>query len=707
MQCKSKNPVTCLVFRLTFIICSLFNINTAMSAEKHTTSADDTILFPAIFFDKYQPNTALDMVNQLPGFKIDDGSGERGFSSSSGNVLIDGRRPTVKQDQPSDILDRIPADKVGRLEVLRGADAEQEVQGQVEVVNVVLKTDGAAATRWEAQTGKYQGIDSIPVNGKVSVSDQWQEVEYNAGLQANRIVRPDRGTESIFDEDDKPSRLTNDKQLVTGFNINSNLNGVTNLMNTQVHFNTKLGYRDANDEFRSNYANDNLLAANPYEILNEDRERIQMEFGLNFERELIPDLSGKFILLYTREDETSLDNQQRFDTEGDLSRVRGKDIENIENEFIARSEYYWTGFANHSPKFSMEYAYNTLSNHEIETRGIGENIDTIFVPGANTTIKENRGDLKIDESWSIANLELEIGLGAEVSQIKQTGDTNLSRSFFYTKPSLLLSYSPNETSQIRLNFQRRVGQLDFDDFVSDTVFADDEIIPGNPNLRPETTWIGSLSYEHRFNEIGVIKITAFHHWISDVEDLLPLTETEEAPGNIGSGRRWGVELESTLPLDAVGINNSRFDIQLYWQDSTVVDPVTGETRKLSSVGGNYFNRNSFAGDVDYQASVDFRQDLIKSRIAWGWIVAFNANRKRYKVNELEIRDDGITLDFFTEKSGWLGLKYRLDLKNMLDSPETRERIIYSRFRDLSSLAQSEFRSYTQGREIELSISGTF
>ena len=192
-----------------------------------------------------------------------------------------------------------------------------------------------------------------------------------------------------------------------------------------------------------------------------------------------------------------------------------------------------------------------------------------------------------------------------------------------------------------------------------------------------------------------------------MEDLLPLTETEEAPGNIGSGRRWGVELESTLPLDAVGINNSRFDIQLYWQDSTVVDPVTGETRKLSSVGGNYFNRNSFAGDVDYQASVDFRQDLIKSRIAWGWIVAFNANRKRYKVNELEIRDDGITLDFFTEKSGWLGLKYRLDLKNMLDSPETRERIIYSRFRDLSSLAQSEFRSYTQGREIELSISGTF
>ncbi|NNE39144.1 MAG: hypothetical protein HKN08_12630, partial [Gammaproteobacteria bacterium] len=34
---------------------------------------DEIVAYPSSFFQRYQPNTALDMVNVLPGFQVDEG----------------------------------------------------------------------------------------------------------------------------------------------------------------------------------------------------------------------------------------------------------------------------------------------------------------------------------------------------------------------------------------------------------------------------------------------------------------------------------------------------------------------------------------------------------------------------------------------------------------------------------------------------------
>jgi len=44
--------------------------------------------YPASFFDRYRPNTAREMVRQVPGFQINDGDIARGFGDAAGNVLI-------------------------------------------------------------------------------------------------------------------------------------------------------------------------------------------------------------------------------------------------------------------------------------------------------------------------------------------------------------------------------------------------------------------------------------------------------------------------------------------------------------------------------------------------------------------------------------------------------------------------------------------
>ena len=330
-----------------------------------------------------------------------------------------------------------------------------------------------------------------------------------------------------------------------------------------------------------------------------------------------------------------------------------------------------------------------------------------IIPGANTKVVELRADIVLADTWSLGDIDFNYGIGAEVSNIKQSGDAELERDFFFIKPHALILYSPEQNRQTRLRIARDVSQLDFDDFVSASVFEDDELALGNPNLKPQTTWIADLTHEMRFGDISVLKLRGYHHWISDVEDLLPLTTTEEAPGNIGSGRRWGVEMESTIPLDWLSLASARLDIKARWQDSSVTDPVTGETRVLSSQGrlSSRIPYNDI--DVKYITSVEFRQDFEAQKFAWGWDVVARDERPLFKVDELDVFDEGVIINAFIETTRWFGLKMTFGIKDILDEQKVRTRTIYNGQRELSTIRRSEITDVTRGRQFELTLTGSF
>ncbi len=270
---------------------------------------------------------------------------------------------------------------------------------------------------------------------------------------------------------------------------------------------------------------------------------------------------------------------------GDLTRFRLAESDSVKTESIIRVELDWARLPNHTVQINLEGAFNVLDNtfSLIEDNGAGPM--PVPVPGANARVEEIRWDFLLLETWSGGRFILDYGLGAEHSTLTQSGDVNQERRFFFLKPRAVLTHSPGKGKLTRLRLEREVSQLDFKDFVSATVFQDDDLALGNPDLRPETTWVAEVSHERRFGELGVVKLSAFHHWISDVEDLLPLTPMFEAPGNIGDGRRWGIVLESTVPLDSLGLTGAQLDFKARWQDSTVVDPVTLEARVLSGEPG--------------------------------------------------------------------------------------------------------------------------
>ncbi len=102
------------------------------------------------FFDRYNPQTARDIVDRIPGFTFDAGDDLRGFGGAAGNVLVDGARPTSKTGGIEDALTRIPANDVARVEIIRGGAGASEASGQAVVANII-RSGVARSIRWRAE----------------------------------------------------------------------------------------------------------------------------------------------------------------------------------------------------------------------------------------------------------------------------------------------------------------------------------------------------------------------------------------------------------------------------------------------------------------------------------------------------------------------------------------------------------------------------
>ena len=679
------------------------------------SSEEEIVNYPASFFQQYNPNHALDMVRQIPGFVINDctsclndqqGGGRRGFGAALGNILINDRRPSAKQDSPSAILTRVPAASVDYIELIRGQVRGIDLQGQTVVANIILRKDVPATVRWEAFVRQTFGHGLAP-GGNISMLDRIGDIEYNIGADARYSNFGDGGPVNIFDANGNLTEARFDDDGGSGFDgydINTYLNGSTYIGENYVQLNTKL----------STAIRDELLerSVTPVggqtstTVIDTERRNLSFALGLDAERLLSENMIGKWRFLLYYLDQYPSNGRRDFNPQGNMTLLTVDDIDKESLEAITRFEFTYAGWDNHSVQLNLEGAFNTLDSTLLQTEHVGGIVSIIDVPGSDSKVEEIRGDFVLSDIWTRDSFSVEFGLGAEVSSLSQTGDAVLDRNFFFAKPYLNVSYSPTQRQQTRLRVARDVSQLDFNDFVSAVTQRDDDVVGGNPNLKPQATWQTELTHERRFGDLGVISITFFHDWIDDVEDLLPLSATLEAPGNIGNGRRWGADIETTIPLSGIGLKDARLDARVRLQDSSVTDPVTGEKRVLSGVGG-LDPGLSFANENNWSYEIKFRQDFRDAQFSWGGEVGEQAERNRFKVDELDLRHEGVFLYVFAETTRWLGVRIRLEGLNLLNYDENRERTFFVGQRDLSPVDRRLVETFKNGRRINLSISGSF
>ncbi|MFZ4686039.1 MAG: TonB-dependent receptor domain-containing protein, partial [Hyphomonadaceae bacterium] len=243
------------------------------------------------------------------------------------------------------------------------------------------------------------------------------------------------------------------------------------------------------------------------------------------------------------------------------------------------------------------------------------------------------------------------------------------------------------------------SQLDFTEFASVVSLFDGTVDLGNPNLEPERTWRSTLEWEHRFGAKGVLTLSAFHDAVEAVQDQIPIAGLFDAPGNLGDGRRTGIKLDATAPLDVVGLAGGELRLKGMAQESSVTDPVTGVSRR-------------FSDEPDWSYSVDVRQALPDVKLAWGALYERADEVDQYRLRELRTTGwDEANFDLYVETTAITGLIMRFTVADVLLPQEIRERQFFTPDRGASALPSSiESRAATGGfgtRSYAVRVSGRF
>ena len=650
----------------------------------------ERVHYEASWFGQFAPRTALDMVNQTPGFSPDLRAGNRrGLSGSAGNVLIDGERPSAKSQTLQDILQRIPAKQVARIEILRGAEIAGDPSGAAVLANVV-RTHSAGVGAWSAGFEHAPRQQPAP-NGSLSWSDRIGPTDYAVGVSSNSFHRDLPGRRRVLDA------LGNVTMLRVDASPREYFQHAVNAELVQAGFGGRLAFTGQASYSRYDEDSTLLTASSAGDRLEDQFTPYSgatrtNESGLNFERS-VGAWDMTLAALVTRSESESDVSSTHRDNSFVVDSASAQSVARDGGESVGRVTAA-RNFASFRLEVGMEGALNTLAVRTALSRDLGTGWSVIHVPNANLQIREGRHEAFAGYTWtSQSPWSMEARITAEMSRLDFAGDVNRSTDLVYWKPLLRASRLFGDRNQVQLRMFRDVGQLDFSDFVSAPSLADDVVNGGNPALRPETSWRAEFVADLRIGADTALGIKGFHYWLDDAVDLVPTGAPGmqiDAPANIGEGTVTGVDLTYSAPLAAI-VPGGVIGFVATLQESAISDPITGELRTISDF-------------QTAQLKAEFRQDVAARRFAWGINYSRSSPTQRFRRAEIETYRNSPSLDLFFESTAIEAVKVRLSASSVLAAPELRERTFFSPDR-AGEIASTESGERRPGRWWTLSLSG--
>ena len=652
------------VARLRLAAAVLFSLSTAVAAQEAPADGAPTAgarVFTPADFERYAPRNALDMLQQVPGFVIREAVQERGMGQATGNVLLNGQRLSGKSNDVLGQLAKIPAANLVRIEIVDGAKIDiPGLSGQV--ANVVTKPGGLSGSwKWRPDVRRYY-TDPQLTRGEISISGSRPSLDYTFGLDnsANHsgagggtdIYNADGSLREVRDEvwtgeTDRP-RLTarlgyHDAQGRIG-NLNAS---VQKLISTYVEdgVRTGAGLPDRERSVRSRDGGHNYELGGDY------------EFGLGDGRLKLIGLDR-----FTRTPSvTTVETRFADDTpiQGDRFRQEGE-----ETERIGRAEYRWK--AGGDWQVSAEYAFNRLDLvSELFSLDAGGAYQPVPLPGGTATVQEDRYEVMGTYGRALRpNLTLQVSAGAEYSRLEQVGAGGLTRAFRRPKGLVSLAWKASPTLDINMKLQRRVGQLNFYDFLASVDLNQGQQNAGNPELVPPQTWEFEIETVRDLGRYGNTTLRAYHQRIDDIVDTVPIGTDGESPGNLERATVTGVEWKGTFSMEAFGWRGAKVDAQVQFERSQVLDPLTGIHRPISN-------------NLKQLASLSFRQDLPDRPWAWGGSLDYSFYARNYRLSEVGRQWEGpIWASLFVERKDWHGLTARVSFDNLLGATSMWDRVVY-------------------------------
>jgi len=678
---------------------------------------DSTIVYPASHFAEFLPVSVNDMLNRIPGINLAirgnwSRGNRRGLGAGAGEVLINGQRVTGKRSGGRDQLDRIAADQVDYIEIIRGTSGDIEVRGGGQVVNVVLLDAlSTSSTTMEVRTDRSHDGE-IDTGGQLSRSGQRGDLNYLVHLEANPSHEASQSSEFSYgpEGDLREIRYQDSASDELEYQVSGNIG--YRFDDQVLQLNGLYETRGDSPWWRNRSIQD--LVNDQTRLQREDStsRRYSWEVSGDYERDFAGAGTYRLLFLVTDREYKSAGNRSDI---VDGRRVPNRFLANLgrDRERIARTSYSFDVAEQQGLEIGIEGAQTIRDN------GLRMGLDIAGTPspeyGGLVPVEVDNSESQVEEmryegfavhNWRLnPRMSLESSLVMETSTIAQSGDVVNSRGFDFFRPKVDYRFDITPSLQLRARIEKDVQQLSFSDFSASTDYGDDDqnTQAGNPEIRQEQSWRYELNLEMRLpDNLGVVNS---QFWYRDLEDVIGRVDVSPSPddlrsarGNIGDGKRYGLNLDLSAKLGMLGLPNALLTTGLRLSDSEITDPFLGQKRRQP-------------GNGRWSTNIGFRNDLVEQGLTYGMFFAQSSNdgggRTEIDIIDIEQRTEDPWLMAFVEKKAFDNFTFRLESRNINDAQDCRKRTRFVGATADGVVEEIEHYCGGSGMELAFRVSATF
>lgn len=701
--------------------------------RNRTDDVVPTLSYDLEYFQRFEPLTVGDALKRVPSVAFlsdvleSDGVRLRGLDPGYTQILVNGERVPGAGVDRSFFVDRIPAELIERIEVVRSSSANRSGDAVAGAINIVLRDalslDGGyvrlGALNWsDSEYGQWGGTYGAVWGGQAGPG----RLLIGANVQDRR--NPKNKYSVRFDEPGgviQNTEVQTDVRDGTDYSANASYEvpvggGELRLSGTFVRTDR---YQDEDSlEYRNGVETAaNLLTVNDNDL---DIRTDNLSLGARYERDMfggetvfklgyasIDDDQYEFeseseylrdAVIFPDEDRFTLDSTQVNITDEELSGAiqHQRDLSNgVELEFgVQWNQKDRDSLIQETPRIRFNVPNAPAARPPVPAFG-----PFASVPGGDATIEETRIDPYVMISGESGAMKWEAGLRYETTDTTITdftvapADQVTDNDYGFLLPSASLRYALTPTDRLTLSVARTVRRPNFNHLspaVLEEEFGDSDFV-GNPNLQPESAWGADLGFEHRIGRRGVVGINAFYR---DITDLIEETNTGVVGSagagtfvytvdNVGDGQVWGVEFDLSTPLDFIGMETTGVFLNYSWLDSSINDFI-GERR---------FNDQS-----DYVLNVGFTHDIPTWGAAFGATYREQGDAVSRVLAEEVVTSYGGDLEVFIEKQIFSNTVIRLTGSNLLDSSKDE---VFDKFDSIADQISRDYDEY----ELETETAG--
>jgi outer membrane receptor protein involved in Fe transport len=585
--------------------------------------------------------SATDVLRNTPMVTVDAKGEIKLRGNANITILLNGLPSSIMAKNIKEALKSIPAATIESIEVITTPSAKYEAEGSAGIINIVTKK-------------KSNGT-----NGSIDLTAGNLEQSMNAEISLDK---------EKFNYDLSFGLMQEKESIASELNRTSLVNGIeTGKLIQNTH--AKQRYKGTNIEFSTEYQADSTQKMGASISYWNDKMPMNSSFYNSYENmlsELEYNQTSEQKMNFNLID-ISLNYQKKFKQKGQELQLVGQYGSNVEKSSYQTNQVKLTGqpyFAENGSNTSKnnDLSFQTDYSHPIAKTGKSI-LETGMRYGRSSSASEYSvlkgihnddaspsDDMNYSQNIYASYLSLKFetnnkwiirpGLRYEATQLHgnlNRNATSFNASFDNWVPSFLISKKMGENHDVKLNYTERIRRPEIWD-LNPYVNASDpqNIVYGNPHLRPETTRMVEFGYMYGNVSGFSINNSLFFNSNKNGIDYLSIVDSagvsKTTSYNIAAIQRIGVNTNIYMPINENWNLSSDIEIYQVWFDSNALKVNNDAFFYSLGINSSY----SLPSDFTVQVSADYNNGMasLQGKSSSYYSYRFSIGKELFKRNAI-------------------------------------------------------------------------